>query len=426
MDLFSRFKKDYFNYFLSTIIPVIITAVSIPLFKRILGAEHYGQFSLKFNSVLLFTAILSGWIWPSIIRFFSTSINRQSFARKSMLLTIITQSIFFIPFFLFVWLYEGNWMHAFFFSVTLFITSLQFSILALSQAVFLSRKSIFYELIRSITYITLALILLTFSGFNYLYSLFSAVIVSYLVSFVYLNKQTNKQLLHEHHIDGNEPEQIKNVFKKFILYGAPLSLWFVFASLITLTDKYFMLKTLGGEVQGNYQALFDFLSKSITIVVTPVTISLFPLLTSAFEKGQKKDIEKLLLKIIFFELLGLLVAAAAYWWFGAFILFTLIHIPATTEYKLMGLIILTATFVWQIAIVVQKKFELKYQSRYLLFMLIIAFSGQLLFYFIFHKSTNRLVVPTGYLLSTILYLFLISFGNIKNVVKIITSPAQAH
>lgn len=417
MDLLSRFKKDYLNYLISIIIPVIITFVSIPLFKRILGTAGYGKFSITFNSVLLCTGILSGWIWPSIIRYFPASLHKKSFVGKSLKLSCITQLIFISPVLIVVWQFYDDFLTGVFFSLTLFITSLQFSILALSQSVFLSKKSIYAEIIRAGSYITFSLLLLQYSGINYMYSLFTAILISYGLSFFYLYKQIQVKLINEYPEEDTTEENLKELFKRFMFYGGPLSLWFVFASLITLVDKYFILKMVGPEVQGNYQAIFDFLSKSITFFITPVTISLFPLLTTAFERGQKSEIKRILFKIILFELAGLLLAGIGYWIFGASLLFKLIHTPETILYKLSGLIIITATFIWQIAIVVQKKFELQYRSRYLLYMLILAFLTQIIFYIIFRNSKSPVVFPVGYLLSTIVYLVLISFSDFITLSK---------
>ncbi len=413
MDLFSRFKKDYLNYLVSVIIPVTITAVSIPLFKHILGSEGYGNFSITFNSVLLCTAIFSGWIWQSILRYFPASNHKHSFISTSFLISCLTQAIFLLPVLAVVWYLYNDFLLAVFFSVTLIISSLQFTLLAISQSVFLSKKSIYYELIRNMSYLVSALVLLKCAFMYYMYALFLATIISYLLSFIYLYTETNKQLFANHPV-VNGKENTKAVFRLFLLYGWPLSLWFVIALLISLTDKYFILKTVGATVQGNYQALFDFLSKCINVLISPVTVSLFPLLTSAYQKGEQEDIKRLLLKILGFEAAALILTGIGYWFFGADILFTIIKTPATLQYKLMGLIIIAGTFIWQMAMVAHKRYELKFRSGYMLGMISIAFLFQLLLYLIFSKNTNLLIYPLGYLLSSFIYFFLVSIGQVKS------------
>ncbi len=92
----------------------------------------------------------------------------------------------------------------------------------------------------------------------------------------------------------------------------------------------------------------------------------------------------------------------------------LIKVPDTTEYKLMGELIIAGSFIWQIGIVVHKYYELKFKNGHLLVMVAIAFILQLTFYWIFNKSTNRLLYPAGYVLASVTYLILVSSGVLKS------------
>ncbi len=412
MDLSSRFKKDYFNYLISIILPALINAISIPLFKNMLGPEGYGHFALTFNSLLLFTALLTGWITQSIIRYFPLQQNKTSFTKQALLLSGITQLIFFTPMVVFVFYLKHDLLLAFFLGATLLVTSLQFTILALSQSVFLSKKSIYSELIRTVSYITIVVLLLTATLVYYMYALFTAIFISYLLSFLYLLNQTKKQMVIYESTTALSPP-LFNIFKSFLSYGGPLSLYFVVNASISLADKYFMLHTLGAEVHGNYQAMYDLLSKSITMLVSPATISLFPLLTAAYQTGKRDEIRKLFITIIGFEFAGLILAVVMYCWFGADILSALIKVPNTTEYKIMGVLVITGTFLWQIALIVHKPHELKFRSWFLLGMIAIAFVCQLIIYLLFHSTLGKLLYPLGYVASALIYLMLISAQRVK-------------
>jgi O-antigen/teichoic acid export membrane protein len=417
MDIFSRFKKDYVNYLVSIIIPVIINAASIPLFKRILGAEGYGLFSVSFNSVLLLTATLTGWITQSIIRFYPASNNKKAFIKGAVSISLATQLLFFVPTLLAVWYIRQDALLALLFALALLVTSLQFSMLAVSQSVFLSGKNIYSEIIRTVSYLGLALLLLLATPVYYMYALFSAIIISYLLSYLYLRKQSQQLFFAKANpsiaASGSEPTSSKSLWKEFMRYGGPLSLWFVFAYLLSLIDKFFLLRAHGAYVQGNYQAVFDFLSRSITVLISPITTSLFPLLTTAYELGKKRDIKKLLARILLVELAAMLVAGAAYWWFGADILFSLIHVPKTGEYKWMGLLVIAGTFTWQMAIVIQKRYELKFMSVTLLVMVALAFVFQLLLYVIAGNNSNPILYPAGFALSALVYLLFVSFHRFR-------------
>lgn len=416
MDLFSKFRKDYFNYLISIILPAFISGVSIPVFKHLLGAKGYGNFSIWFNGVLIITSILSGWITQSILLFYPGSKNKSSFSKQALNLSALTQLLFFIPCLLVIWHINHDFIFALLFSLALLVTSLQFSILPIIQSGFLSKKIIFSELIRVITYITIAIFLLKLSGFSYLYSLFISVITSYFFSLVYLIKQVDR--FFENSSEGNNKnESLSYLFKKFFNYGAPLSFWFVFSYLLSYTDKLFMLKQFGGEVQGNYQAIFDLLSKSIILIISPIITSLFPILTSAYVKGDNSEIRALLKKIIFYEIIGFLSASILYWWFGATLVLHILKTPDTFNFRLMGFVVIAGTFIWQIAILVQKRFELKLKSLYLLAMVIISFVSQIIFYYVFKNYNNQLLYPLGFLLSSIIYLFLISVSELVAISK---------
>lgn len=410
MELFSKFKKDYLNYLISIILPALLSGVSIPIFKNLLGAKGYGKFSIWFNAILIVTAILSGWIAQSVIRFFPGSSDKHSFSRNAIILSLKTQAVFFIPVFILAYYLGHDFFLALLTSLVLLTISLQFTILSVIQSSFLSKKVIASETIRVFTYVGGAVLLLKFSGFSYLYSLFIAVVASYLFSLLFLIKKA-LQFFKQENVELNK-NPTEHLVKKFFKYGSPLSLWFLFSYLISYVDKLFMFKYVGAEAQGNYQAIFDLLFKGITIIISPAVTSLFPILTSAYERGDRTEIRKFLKKIIIYEISGFTVATILYWWFGANILLMILKTPNTVTFKLMGFIIICGTFIWQLAILAQKRFELKLMSFYLLTMMAIAFFSQVIFYLLFKSYNNVLLYPAGFLLSAFVYLLLISFSEL--------------
>jgi O-antigen/teichoic acid export membrane protein len=410
MSLFIRFKKDYFNYLISIILPAFISGISVPVFKHLLGAAGYGNFSIYYNAVLICTAVTTGWITQSIYRFYPASNNQSLFAKLSISIARVTQLICFLPVLIYAWYIKNDLLLGIFLCVSIFITALQFSYMAITQSSFLSRKTIYSETIRAVSYILIAVIFLLVTPRNYLYVLFLSVIVSFSLSVFYLRWHTRQFFLNSSNVDGSVITS-RELIKKFFNYGAPLSMWFVFTYLLSYVDKILILKNIGAEAQGNYQAIFDLLSKGIIMLISPVVISLFPLLTQAYEKGEIVEIRSLLKKIILFEMGGFILAVILYWLFGANILFKILKVPDTQSYRLMGFIVIAGAFIMQIAMVVHKRYELKKMSLFLLGVVMAVFAIQLVFYWIFRKSVNPLVYPIGYLLSSVIYLFFVSFSQ---------------
>lgn len=106
-----------------------------------------------------------------------------------------------------------------------------------------------------------------------------------------------------------------------------------------------------------------------------------------------------------------------YWLFGADLLLHILKINPTSTYKWIGFIVLLTGFIWQFSVLINKKFELKKQSKILLFVIIVSFLAQMLFYFLFQKNKSPLIFPLGFLFSALMYLFLISFTELITILK---------
>jgi O-antigen/teichoic acid export membrane protein len=240
-------------------------------------------------------------------------------------------------------------------------------------------------------------------------------LISYLISLIYLALQLKRKWIKS---EKSIPFAIDfKLLTSFFKYGAPMSLWFIFYYLLSYIDKLFMLKYCGPVFQGNYQAIFDLIFKSIGIIISPVTTSLFPILVLAYQNSNTNEIKKLLKKILFFELIALTITTFMYWLFGADLLLNILKINPSITYKWIGFIVLLTGFIWQFAVLIHKKYELKKQSKILLLIITIAFITQMIFYFLFQKNNSPLIFPLGFLLSAVMYLFLISFTELMTILK---------
>jgi hypothetical protein len=240
------------------------------------------------------------------------------------------------------------------------------------------------------------------------YALFIASISAFGMSVLYLKKQTtnNSDLASE---SKTTPTQIIQLARQFFKYGAPLSLWFVVVYVFAYIDKIAMLKYFGASIQGNYQAMFDLLSKGFTLIISPVLISLFPIITLAYKEGKQEDIKNLIRKIIMYEILGYALVTVGYFCFGANILLQILSVPNETLFIQLGFIIITGTFIWQIAMVVNKIFELQMKSLKMLYAAIITLLLQLLYYFFIRNTNSPLMISLGYLFASFSYLCVLLF-----------------
>ncbi len=409
MDIFTRFKKDYANYFLGIIVPSLINGLSIPVLKRLLGAEGYGHYALYFNGMLIANALISGWLSQSVLRFNAKATDKAQFAAQSFFISGLLPLLLFLPACIIVWQQQGDFLFGILFAFTLLLASLQLPLQTLTQANFHSKATLYAEALRTTTWFGVAM-LLYWIGISYIYSLFVALFISYAVSVAYLY---NKNPLPPFGKKIIAPAGWRLLMKQLSVYGVPMSLWFVFAYLLTYIDKVYMLQYFGPVIQGNYNALFDFIAKGLVLMLVPVLTSAYPLLSEAYEQGETGLIKSLLRKLIMYELLALAAALILYQLFGYRILFYLLKIPPKPLYVHTGLLIIAGTLIWQVAMLAHKPFELRLRSVFMLGRVAIAFSCQMLFYFAAAPLHNPLIFPAGYCLAAIIYLLLVSLPLLR-------------
>lgn len=174
------------------------------------------------------------------------------------------------------------------------------------------------------------------------------------------------------------------------------------------------MKEWGGNVQGNYQAIFDFVSKGIFFLISPLTTALFPILTNAYSAGNRQRAKNLLKRILVYEILFCVAVTSAYWLGGEMILFRMLRVPYNWTYRFMGFLVVLGTFIWQFAILIQKRLELRLETLGMLGM-VIALLVQVTFFLVFQSSFNQLLYPLGYVISSSTYLLLVSLPYFKSL-----------
>ena len=402
MDIFGQFKQHYAHYFLGVIIPALINGLSVPLLKQVLGPAIYGQYALYFNGMLLANLLLSGWLWQAILRFAARFSSQEAFAVIVFRLSLVLPIIFFVPVAALVAWQSGTVLLGLLFAATLLAAALQLPKQALIQASFQPRLMVQSEAVRMLSWLGGILLLIVFKVVT-LPALFAALLLSYSSStaYLYFRKPLPPKKLYP--ISG---KHLLQQAKPLLYYGAPFSLWYVVFYGITYIDKVVMLHRFGPVLQGDYNALFDFASKGLVLLLAPVITSATPLLAQAYEKGETKAAGKLLRKLIAYEVLAMGLSVAIFSLYGYRPLFWLLKIPVEPLYIQLGIFIITGTFLWQIALLVQKRFELRLQSGWLLLAILVAFAGQAIFYNIAPQSGVS-SIPMGYLLSAVVYLLIL-------------------
>ena len=72
--------KDSLTYAFSKALPGITGLLSVILFFRLVGPAEYGRFSLLFTFANMCAAFSFGWLNQSILRYYSTFQEKQTFS----------------------------------------------------------------------------------------------------------------------------------------------------------------------------------------------------------------------------------------------------------------------------------------------------------------------------------------------------------
>jgi|GEM_PF-1182389 O-antigen/teichoic acid export membrane protein len=419
MDIAQRFKRDLGYYLLVIIVPGGLNAALIPVLKRLLGAADFGKFSIKYSLLLFLVSAGVGWISQGVVRFRFVYGNQEK-----LLVSKIFRLCLIASFSIATVLYLGSRLFhdcsralSFMMFTAFVLCAFQNVLISLAQANFLARFILISESVRTATFFVLGVLLLRLWPNFPQEALFFALNISYLISLILLMIRTKAGFAIAGIMKTGPAENAEFKMGGFFGYGLPLAFWFVLSYGMTYFDKIVLAKSIGYEAQGNYQSLFDLISKGVVYVLLPVTNALFPLFTKAFESGDKTGAFRLLKKLLFMELALVLLGAISYWPFGFKVLSWLLKVPPSPSYATAGFLAFLGAALWQMAMLLHKPLEMQKRTITMLKMNLVSFAifgGTLVVVWILN-SRNVQWYALPYLLGGITYalLCLVTIGRDK-------------
>jgi O-antigen/teichoic acid export membrane protein len=252
--------------------------------------------------------------------------------------------------------------------------------MSIAQANFRANLVAFSEIARSVLFISFAVL---FAGFYDtsvgVETLFSFQLLSYTVSMLIILFFVPRKIFDK---TSFSQKQMLQQLGKIMSYGGYLFIWFFTSYLIANGNRFVLSSYWGKSSIGEFTAVFDMISKSIVMMLSPVLLSIFPIAVKAFESGQFDSVNKTISRIIRIELLVMFFIVVCYYLFGYQILAKLLKIEQD-RYKDTGVLIVIATFIWQISMVKQKILELTMKIgtmvKFIVISLMVTFSLDLYF-----------------------------------------------
>lgn len=301
------FIKDFIKYIPSKVTPFILAFAFIPILTRLLTPTDYGIFTLILTFNLIISTLVTGWLYPSAIRFFAEykiSKNLNVFY-SSFFFCLFTQVIIVSVLYLIsAAIYELNFSNIkiliFISAIAAFVSmSLSYGIVELfranreikSYSIYLISSN-FLQFILSI-----GLILIFNMGVK-------GILLGYFLGFGMVVPFMVYQIAKKNRIS------IQYVNKKTILsfatYGFPLVasniLWWV----LNFSDRYLINFFIDKENVGIYSANYDLIDKSIRNIGIFFIFVASPIIMNVWETRGEQETVRILRDILKYIILFLL------------------------------------------------------------------------------------------------------------------------
>jgi len=403
------FLKNSSIYFLGLAISGLISFITIPLIIAKYGINKYGEFSLIQNIVLILIVLGGGWLNQCILRF-------NDFSSRFKIVIFQTYFIVFIPLsficFFLLYFFGLSFVICIIGVLTMFLGSVSAMLISFHQSKLNAQKSFYFDFIRIVTFALVVLLASQlFLKANSSASLIFCLFISYFVSFLFLLKIDFRVLLTSFKIfiGRFSYAYIYTTIKENIYllnYGWPLALWFTFSSLLNISDRYIIGFYLKSSDLGIYSAIYDLISRVVTLIYSPVLVAGYPIMVHKYNKVSKKNAFQFLKKLIFFEIIIFICIILSSYFFKSFFIEYIVGIPVTSQSLELILPITCGAFVWQLGMLMHKPLEFELRTKTMLLYVFISLVTNIVLNIIFIPSLGIVFASYSTLITACLYLFL--------------------
>ena len=289
----SAIKNKSFIYLFSKVFAATINLFSIYLFTRLFKPNVYGDYLLFSSYVIFICSIVFWWHRLSVFRYYHKYKKNYNTYIKTSYLSFYGLSILllflFIIFIIFLSFYQSSFIEKKYYFLVIIIASIFRSNFDLNQNLLnINKDDYFYGtnvIIRPLLFFGICLSIHFFHSENN-YVLIIGFIVSFFISSIYPNYYLQRN------IKGGVFD--RNIYKKFILYGLPLTGLFVFDYILAFSDRLLIGYFFGSEMVGVYGANYDLVKQIVLFLMIIQGLIIYPEINKLFEDGRLDEVNKLM------------------------------------------------------------------------------------------------------------------------------------
>ena len=283
-------KSKSFIYLFSKIFAALFQLLSIYLFTRIFSTKVYGDFILFSSYVMFICSFIFWWHRLSVYRYYHKFKKRYSTFIKTSYFSFYALCIFLIVIYLFLNIFSsaGFLKISDIFLLSILASTFR-SIFDLNQNLLnINRDDTFFGLnviVRPLLFLSVCLFVHKFFPYSQhalLIGFISSFAISSIYSSYYIQRNTG---------DGSFD---KNIIKKFISYGFPLTGLFLFDYILTSSDRIIIGYFFDSKMVGIYGANYDFIKQIILFLVIVQGLIIYPEINRTYEKGNQIELRNLM------------------------------------------------------------------------------------------------------------------------------------
>lgn len=278
------FLKHSLQYFLAKALSGLIGLITVLIFTRILSPSEYGTYSIVFSLVGFLYTICFQWLSLSFANFYEAKPEYLRRLVATVLQGFLISLILAMIGTLLIYQIYREINEIYILIPLLVIAYAWFEInLRVANSTTNTKSYGLLVTIKSILFIGLSMPLF------YLINL-KGIFIAFLIStsitpFIFMRHFWKN--IYFFNVD-------RKLLKQFLSYGFPMAIYFSLTLAVNFSDRFIITLIKGKELAGQYSASYDLVMLSMGFIMTPLYLSVFPLMVSHFKKTNIPELNKML------------------------------------------------------------------------------------------------------------------------------------
>lgn len=400
-------NRDTLIYAAGKILPAVSVLGLMWAGLRYLGSADYGKYILLANTSTTITAFSSGWIQQSIIRYSGMgmekheSIGRMPFNRllffSSLFAALVTGLV------CRAYLGESWAVSSAACLYTLIFNAYTIQLSLLQSGMNAKRFALTESLAAAAGILIVLTVFLVLPAPGFLFML-GGTATGYLTALLFNSGITSKL---------PKKNDIHLLFKRYISFGGPLTVWLFLSSLFNIADRFMIEHYFSYREVGQYSAVYDLIYKISAFLSVPVLLTYHPRIAGDWNRSDFHSAGRHIRAAVFLEIILMFLMFLAFLLLGSTLLPLLLNETwgeaATWHYQLIF-----SSMIWQISMFLHKKMEMMMKLHIMLAGIILSL--------VLNLTLNTMLLPvygfhfaaTSTLICTLFYAFWIVLFNLKS------------